>query len=84
MIQLQDTKTGLGILDQVFAALSSEQKLLQATLVWLVVCYSPGDLAHSLVKNKVLHDMCRWHSSSILIVNILIVDVDCIAFKMMA
>jgi hypothetical protein len=39
----------------VFAALSSEQKLLQATLVWLVVCYSPGDLAHSLVKNKALY-----------------------------
>ena len=66
-----------------FAALSSEQKLLQATLVWLVVCYSPGDLAHSLVKNKVSHDMC-WHSLSILIVYILIVDVDCIAFKMMS
>ena len=83
-MKLRYDKTGLGILDQVFAALSSEQKLLQATLVWLVVCYSPGDLAHSLVKNKVLHDMCCWHSSSILIVNILIVDVDCIAFKMMA
>lgn len=39
----------------VLSALSSEQKLLQATLVWLVVCYSPGDLVHSLVKNKALY-----------------------------
>jgi len=39
----------------VLAALSSEQKLLQATLVWLVVCYSPGDLVHSLVKTKALY-----------------------------
>ena len=38
---------------KVFGALSSEQKLLQATLVWLAVCYSPGDLVHSIVKNKV-------------------------------
>merc|ERR1719474_2101697 len=39
----------------VFGALSSEQKLLQATLVWLAVCYSPGDLVHSIVKNKALY-----------------------------
>ena len=41
------------LIHKVFGALSSEQKLLQATLVWLAVCYSPGDLVHSIVKNKV-------------------------------
>ena len=41
------------LIHKVFGALSSEQKLLQATLVWLAVCYSPGDLVYSIVKNKV-------------------------------
>ena len=41
------------LIHKVFGALSSEQKLLQATLVWLAVCYSPGDLVHTIVKNKV-------------------------------
>jgi len=39
----------------ILAAVSNEQQVLLASLVWWAVFYSPGDLAYTLAKNKVLY-----------------------------
>merc|ERR1712080_155388 len=39
----------------ILSALSSEHNVLLATMVWIGVCYSPGDCIYSLATNKIVY-----------------------------
>jgi len=47
--------TSLALGQPAVSPLQREDKVLLAVLVWLAVFFSPNDIVHSLVKNKVVH-----------------------------